>query len=926
MEEFFLFQKIRSLMTEFNKSMLSIIEEEDYRSFTKQKVNKKVLRTFDCLFELLLFLSETESDQIEKRISIFFREIFSIPFFTLFMSESVLIKLLSSKIFPRLSQICMSSITALPPCDHHVFHSGHFILGNMAHLSHVLFKLSNIECKNDLTFDQIYKKYIDAVIFLVKKYYVPGVFQNVGGVVWSRDGAILVAAGVPYTLKLQLLNLIDKKFSEEIFKRYFNYYIPFRHSKSFESDAKEMKDSLESSSLDLARESIAESIASSSDWGISSWFSKINSSISNAFSFKSKDPSKKSSKSATTNLDQTLKNENLSEKFKEEISVTVSFWSIIFPQAASSGLDSFSWKSISSFVFSTEIVVKLCALASHRDTVHLADSFQGNDNLCLEDPSMIYLLISSLLKVLLIAIDDNELYEEGKPIPLVDFLPIIRYMKMILYKSLHSDCDILKEPKFATSADPIDRKKVTDEMVNKLYKYHVLKSVSSVLSNLHTRWVRRPFSSSKLWVIDDTKTSLFLNDLRQQTPFCLTILRVMPWCISFHERMKFFREIIDLERKNIQGVNDATGLRAKGKTIRIKRNRILEDGKLALEKIHSIKDRITVVYINEFGEEEKGIDAGGLFKDFWTELSARVFDPSFGLFTETSNKLTYPNPSAVKIYDEFEINSLYLFLGRILGKALFENIVVQPQFSHFFLAFMHGRYNFMNLINDLATLDKELYKNLLFLKTYENDFSDLGLTFSIIDDTFGVQTEIDLIPGGKNRSVTSSSKHRYIQSVAKYYLHDRIQKQSAAFFHGLYQVIQPELLGMFCSPELQILISGAVTNISPEDLQANCVYSGGYNQFDSRIRWFWDCFKELNQKDKGLLLKFVTSCERPPSLGFSALDPPFTIQKIESNDDSRLPTASTCFNILKLPTYSSYKILKQKLLTSIHSGAGFDLS
>ncbi len=54
--------------------------------------------------------------------------------------------------------------------------------------------------------------------------------------------------------------------------------------------------------------------------------------------------------------------------------------------------------------------------------------------------------------------------------------------------------------------------------------------------------------------------------------------------------------------------------------------------------------------------------------------------------------------------------------------------------------------------------------------------------------------------------------------------------------------------------------------------------------------------------------------------------PPLTIQRVECSDDSRLPTASTCFNILKLPTYTSKAVLKEKLLASIHSGAGFDLS
>ena len=43
----------------------------------------------------------------------------------------------------------------------------------------------------------------------------------------------------------------------------------------------------------------------------------------------------------------------------------------------------------------------------------------------------------------------------------------------------------------------------------------------------------------------------------------------------------------------------------------------------------AIKDRIVVRYLNEFGEEEAGIDAGGLFKDFVTDLAARVFDPGY---------------------------------------------------------------------------------------------------------------------------------------------------------------------------------------------------------------------------------------------------------------------------------------------------------
>ena len=47
---------------------------------------------------------------------------------------------------------------------------------------------------------------------------------------------------------------------------------------------------------------------------------------------------------------------------------------------------------------------------------------------------------------------------------------------------------------------------------------------------------------------------------------------------------------------------------------------------------------------------------------------------------------------------------------------MFEGITVQPQLAHFFLRRLLGKHNGLN---ELPSLDVELYKNLMFLKTYE---------------------------------------------------------------------------------------------------------------------------------------------------------------------------------------------------------------
>ena len=45
----------------------------------------------------------------------------------------------------------------------------------------------------------------------------------------------------------------------------------------------------------------------------------------------------------------------------------------------------------------------------------------------------------------------------------------------------------------------------------------------------------------------------------------------------------------------------------------------------------------------------------------------------------------------------------------------------------------------------------------------------------------------------------------------------------------------------------------------------------------ANISAFWDIVNEMTEEEKSLLLKFVTSCERPSFLGFKDLSPPFTI-------------------------------------------------
>ena len=147
------------------------------------------------------------------------------------------------------------------------------------------------------------------------------------------------------------------------------------------------------------------------------------------------------------------------------------------------------------------------------------------------------------------------------------------------------------------------------------------------------------------------------------------------------------------------------------------------------------------------------------------------------------------SPSSLSAHGKQDALKLFTFLGRIVGKALFENITVQPVFAHFFLSFMRGSYNYNNMLNDLGVCDPELYKNLIFLRDYDGDAEDLCLSFTVGEDDFGAGREVELMKGGANIDVTNDNKLRYIHLVAKHHMSDRIRLQSEAFVKGLGEVI-----------------------------------------------------------------------------------------------------------------------------------------
>ncbi|KAJ2803862.1 ubiquitin-protein ligase (E3) [Coemansia guatemalensis] len=368
------------------------------------------------------------------------------------------------------------------------------------------------------------------------------------------------------------------------------------------------------------------------------------------------------------------------------------------------------------------------------------------------------------------------------------------------------------------------------------------------------------------------------------------------------------------------------------------------------------KYRMRITFVDQHGAIEEGIDGGGLFKEFLVSLVQEAFDPSKDLFCQTEQNSIYPNPNSVPTDPRRRrlILDKYKFLGAIIGKALYEGVLVDVPFALFFLGYCVGQNP---EFNDLQTFDNGLYKNLVFLKNHSvstRSDTNTGEYNSDGDDEIfrvyhmhflatiglpdGRTKEVPLVPGGEDTKVTSRNRQMYLDLLAEFMLSKQIKPQVDAFMEGLYTVIPKNWLRLlFASPlEFSQLLCGDSSDIDIVDWQRNTVYSGEFAREGHShrvVQDFWHVVTEdLTEEERRKLCGFATSCERPPLLGFRELNPRFCISGYShdseggDNVDNRLPSASTCVNLLKLPVYSSRQILYKKLVDAITSKAGFGLS
>ena len=177
---------------------------------------------------------------------------------------------------------------------------------------------------------------------------------------------------------------------------------------------------------------------------------------------------------------------------------------------------------------------------------------------------------------------------------------------------------------------------------------------------------------------------------------------------------------------------------------------------------------------------EEGVDAGGVTREWFQVMSRQMFNADYALFIPVASDRTTFHPNVLSHINPEHL-MFFKFIGRVIGKALYEGRALDCHFSRAVYKRILGK---PVSIKDMETLDLDYYKSLLWM--LENDISDIITeTFSIETEAFGVTQIVDLIESGRNIPVTEENKQEYVQLVVEYRLTGSVKAQLEEFLKGM---------------------------------------------------------------------------------------------------------------------------------------------
>uniref|UniRef100_A0A8C1RMI3 E3 ubiquitin-protein ligase NEDD4-like n=1 Tax=Cyprinus carpio TaxID=7962 RepID=A0A8C1RMI3_CYPCA len=370
------------------------------------------------------------------------------------------------------------------------------------------------------------------------------------------------------------------------------------------------------------------------------------------------------------------------------------------------------------------------------------------------------------------------------------------------------------------------------------------------LGPLPPGWEERVHADGRTFYIDHNTKKTQWEDPRLQSPAITG--PAVPYSREFKQKYDYFR-------KKLKKPADIPNRFE----MKLHRNNILEESYrriMSLKKPDSLKARLWIEF-----ESEKGLDYGGVAREWFFLLSKEMFNPYYGLFEySATDNYTLQINSNSGLCNEDHL-SYFKFIGRVAGMAVYHGKLLDGFFIRPFYKMMLGK---QITLNDMESVDSEYYNSLKWI--LENDPTELDLRFCIDEDNFGQTYQVDLKPSGSDMVITNDNKKEYIDLVIQWRFVNRVQKQMNAFLEGFTELIAIDLIKIFDENELELLMCG-LGDVDVNDWRQHTIYKNGYCPNHPVIQWFWKAVLLMDAEKRIRLLQFVTGTSRVPMNGFAEL-------------------------------------------------------
>jgi len=340
--------------------------------------------------------------------------------------------------------------------------------------------------------------------------------------------------------------------------------------------------------------------------------------------------------------------------------------------------------------------------------------------------------------------------------------------------------------------------------------------------------------------------------------------------------------------------------------LRVSRDNLLEESFLQIVSFDN-EDMRKEFQIGFEGELAQ--DAGGLLKEWLTILIKELFSGEMGLFVRTDTEKV-----AYTVSEEGQENSeIYYFVGRVLGKAMFEGIPMNCPLSQVVCKHLLGQEV---CLEDLKYHDSDLYNSLRFMETSSIE----GVLFENFTVSKNGKTT-ELCEAGTHKQLTDQNKSEYIKLRVQHETYLSTKLGLERLKAGFHSVVPLSVVSILSPEELELTLCG-VPSIDIQDWKNNCEYRGELSAKHKVVAWFWEVLENMTQEQLADLLLFVTGTNRVPVEGFQSLKTlrgekaKFTFEPTRFKKDE-LPRAHTCFNRLDLPLYQNKQQLKDAIYTVI---------